>query len=70
MAQDPFDEALARRRKAQAPLDPFDEALARRKASAPSPKAPPSIGEEGVVKPRMGAIRAIGTAIAIGRAHV
>ena len=34
MAQDPFDEALARRRKTQAPLDPFDEALARRRASA------------------------------------
>jgi len=67
MAQDPYAEALARRKqKATAPSDPYAEALARRKASAPSPKAPPSIGEEGVVKPRMGVLRAAGTAIATG----
>lgn len=39
MAQDPFDEALARRKKAQATLDPFDEALARRREGAQRPVA-------------------------------
>lgn len=67
MAQDPWAEALARRKqKAAAPSDPWAEALARRKASAPSPEAPPTIGAEGVVKPRMGTLQAIGTAIATG----
>lgn len=63
MAQDPYAEALARRKqKATAPSDPYAEALARRKTSA----KPPAIGEEGVVKPRMGVLRAAGTAIATG----
>jgi hypothetical protein len=40
----------------------FDDLPERRKTSV----KPPAIGDEGVVKPRMGAIRAIGTAIASG----
>lgn len=40
MAQDPWEEALARRKqKAVAPADPWEEALARRKTSAASPPA-------------------------------
>jgi len=63
MAQDPYAEALARRKqKATAPSDPYAEALARRKTSPQRPYTE----EEALVKPRMGPVESIGTVLATG----
>jgi vacuolar-type H+-ATPase subunit H len=63
MAQDPYAEALARRKqKATAPSDPYAEALARRKTNT----QPPYTEEEALVKPRMGPVESIGTVLSTG----